>query len=116
MAGPQHIGLTGVNWIGLLYNSSLGEGQSLLLRQALSAEDRPADGRLGEAELGGHDAAGPGTGWTSPGPALFARICILVLSRGIFSLELFWPTPTSTTKGLDIREGIDRVCRVVPRP
>jgi hypothetical protein len=81
----------------ILCDSSLGEGQSLLLRQALSPEDRPADGRLGEAEFGRHDGAGPVIGWTSPSPALFARICILVLSRGIFSLELIWPIPTPTT-------------------
>jgi hypothetical protein len=38
---------------------------------------------------------GSGGCWTSPGPGLFARICIFVLSRGIFSLELIWPIATS---------------------
>ena len=42
----------------ILCNSSWGERQSLLLRQALAAEDRPADCRLGQAKFGGHGGAG----------------------------------------------------------
>ena len=41
----------------ILCNSSLWEGPASLPRQPLAAEDRPADGRLGDVEFGRHDGA-----------------------------------------------------------
>jgi hypothetical protein len=42
----------------ILCNSFFRKRDSSPLRQTLSAEDRPADRRLGEAELGGQGGAG----------------------------------------------------------
>jgi hypothetical protein len=42
----------------ILCNSFFRKRDSSPLRQTLSAEDRPADCRLGEAEFGSHDSAG----------------------------------------------------------